>query len=259
MKLKLYYFIPFFLCIQFNLNAQILNLDKTEEIDSTIHKQSKIALSIATDQQKKSLVDIYFVGDFTLINKNNSTTLYSKVDKVKNGLESIQDAGVFQIKNNQLLGGKLYMETFVQYQWDIALGLRERDLIGTNFVHYFQNTKTKDFFIGGGVFLEKERWLSDIANAKAITELHPKLNITSKYSFILPNNNFEFILRFFNQSGYFSNTFRNRTSLFNQFQFPISKHLSTSFNFDCIYDIAPIVPIDKFHYNYYQTLSYSFN
>jgi hypothetical protein len=247
-----------------SLMAQVLNTDKTVAMDSTKKIQSLISVSIATDQQKKSLVDLFYTGDFTFIKKNNSTTFYSKIDKVTNGGQSIQDVGTFQLKNNRKLNNKLHIETFVQTQWDGALGMEYRNLAGLNLIHYFKNTQTEDFFWGGGIFLENESWnwsaVNDptLTNTKPVIVTHPKLNLTSKYSVINSVNNFEFIIRVFNQSGFYQNNFSNRTSVFNQVQLPISKKLSTSFNLDFLYDTAPIVPIDHFHYNYYQTLSYSF-
>jgi hypothetical protein len=244
--------------------TQILNTDKTVAMDSSKKIQSLIAVSISTDQQKKNLVDLFYTGDITIINKNNSSTFYSKIDKVTNGGQSIQDVGTFQLKNNRILNKKLHLESFVQYQWDGALGLEYRKLAGLNLVHYFKNTQIEDFFWGVGLFLENEKWnWSEVNNQSLIggipiNIIHPKFNITTKYSIINPINKFEFIIRIFNQSGSFQNIFSNRTSIFNQIQLPINKRLTTSLNIDFLYDSAPIVPIDHFHYNYYQTLSFTF-
>jgi len=244
--------------------AQILNTDKTVAMDSTKKIQSLVSISIATDQQKKSLVDLFYTGDFTFIKKNNVTTFYSKIDKVTNGGLSIQDVGTFQLKNSRALNKNLSLESFLQYQWDGALGMEYRNLAGFNIIHYFKNTQTEDFFWGGGIFLENEKWNwsaandESLLNNKDITVTHPKLNLTAKYSVLNPINHFEFIFRIFNQTGSYQDKMSNRTSVFNQIQLPISKKLFTSFNIDFLYDTAPIVPIDHFHYNYYQTLSYSF-
>ncbi len=244
--------------------CQVLNTDKTSNLDSTKKIQSSISLAISTDQQKKSLVDLFYAGDFTLIRKNNSTTLYTKIDRVSNGGVSIQDVGTFQLKNNHRIGKKLFLESFVQYQWDGGLGLDRRALAGMNLVHQFKNTETEDFFMGGGLFLENEQWnflqVNDLSliNNNPIHVTHPKLNLTVKYSVINPSTNYEVIIRAFNQSGFYENKLGNRTSVFTTLQFPISKRLSTSFNIDCLYDTAPIVPIDHFHYNYAQSLTYSF-
>lgn len=244
--------------------AQVLNTDKTFALDSSKKIHSSISVSIATDQQKKSLVDLFYTGDFTFVKHNNATTFYSKIDKVSNGGQSIQDVGNFQLKNNRVLNRMFFLETFIQHQWDGGLGLEYRDLLGMNMVHHFKNTQTEDFFCGVGVFMENEKWNWSAVNdetkiyRQAIIVNHPKLNITAKYSVLNPVNNFEFIFRIFNQSGMYQNQFSNRTSAFNQIQLPISKKLSTSLNVDFIYDTAPIVPIDHFHYNFYQTLTYSF-
>jgi len=240
------------------------NTDKTAGLDSTKKIQSQISLAIATDQQKKSLVDLFYAGDFTFIGKNNATTLYTKIDRVSNGGQSIQDIGTFQLKHNKSLGKQFYWESFLQYQWDGGLGLESRSLAGMNLVHYFKNTLTEDFFLGGGVFLEKEDWNWSAVNDETLSQntpihiTHPKLNLTAKYSIVNPTNNFEVIVRAFNQSGWYKNNFSNRTSVFTTLQFPISKRLTTSFNIDFLYDTAPIVPIEHFHYNYAQSLSFSF-
>ena len=127
------------------VQAQVLNTDKTIALDSSKKTQASISVSIATDQQKKSLVDLFYAGDFTMIGKKNATTLYTKIDRVTNGGISIQDVGTFQLKNNHQLGKKLYLENFLQYQWDAGLGLESRTLAGINLVHNFKNTETEDF------------------------------------------------------------------------------------------------------------------
>jgi len=268
--MKLYPYLKRFIFIFISLlcysmvQAQVLNTDKTIALDSSKKTQASISVSIATDQQKKSLVDLFYTGDVTFIKKNNTTTFYSKIDKVSNGGQSIQDVGNFQLKNSCVLSKILFLETFLQHQWDVALGLEYRNLAGFNLVHHFKNTQTEDFFCGAGVFMENEKWNWSAVNddskiyTPAIIVTHPKLNITAKYSLLNPAKNFEFIFRFFNQSGTYHNQFSNRTSAFNQIQLPINKKLSTSLNIDFIYDTAPIVPIDHFHYNFYQTLTYSF-
>jgi hypothetical protein len=221
--------------------CQVLNTDKTSNLDSTKKIQSSISLAISTDQQKKSLVDLFYAGGV-----------------------SIQDLGTFQLKNNHRIGKKLFLESFVQYQWDGGLGLDRRALAGMNLVQHFKNTETEDFFMGAGIFMENEAWnfsqVNDqtLINNTPINVTHPKLNLTAKYSVVNPTTNYEVIIRAFNQSGYFENKLSNRTSVFTTLQFPISKKLTTSFNIDCIYDTAPIVPIDHFHYNYAQALTYSF-
>ena len=147
---------------------------------------------------------------------------------------------------------------------DGGLGLDRRALAGMNLVQHFKNTETEDFFMGAGIFMENEAWnfsqVTDqtLINNTPINVTHPKLNLTAKYSVVNPTTNYEVIIRAFNQSGYFENKLSNRTSVFTTLQFPISKKLTTSFNIDCIYDTAPIVPIDHFHYNYAQALTYSF-
>ena len=246
------------------VNAQVLNTDKTLGLDSTKKLQSQISLAIATDQQKKNLVDLFYAGDFTFIGINNATTLYTKIDRVSNGGQSIQDIGTFQLKNNKRISHKLYWETFLQYQWDGGLGLESRSLAGMNLVHYFKNTQTEDLFFGAGIFLEKENWNWTAVNDETLIHnspihvIHPKFNLTAKYSIVNPSNNFEVIIRAFNQSGWYEKLFSNRTSVFTTLQLPISKRLTTSFNIDFIYDTTPIVPIDHFHYNYAQSLSFSF-
>ena len=109
-----------FLVISTTTEAQILNTDRTKSLDSSENVLSKVAVSIATDQQKKFLLDVYYSGDFTFLNKKNSTTFYSKIDKVTNGGQSIQNLGTFQLKNNKEISSSLHVETFLQYQWEIG-------------------------------------------------------------------------------------------------------------------------------------------
>ena len=103
-----------FLVISTTTEAQILNTDRTKSLDSSENVLSKVAVSIATDQQKKFLLDVYYTGDFTFLNKKNSTTFYSKIDKVTNGGQSIQNLGTFQLKNNKEISSSLHLETFLQ-------------------------------------------------------------------------------------------------------------------------------------------------
>ena len=267
MKKNYFFIVILFLSMFFSskkMEAQILNTDRTKSLDSSENVLTRVAVSIATDQQKKFLVDFYYTGDFTFLNKKNATTFYSKIDKVTNGGQSIQNLGTFQLKNSKEISSQFHIESFIQYQWDASLGMEYRNLAGLNLIHYFKNTEWEDFFWGAGIFLENEKWNwsavneESLINNKSIIITHPKLNLTAKYSVVHPTNHYEFILRIFNQTGTYEDKINNRTSVFNQFQLPITKKLSTSFNLDFLYDTHPVVPIDHFHYNYYQTLSYSF-
>ena len=54
-----------------SIMAQVLNTDKTIALDSSKKIQSLISISIATDQQKKSLVDFFYRDQSFLCNSDH--------------------------------------------------------------------------------------------------------------------------------------------------------------------------------------------
>ena len=142
------------------LTAQILNIDREIEIDS-IHKEREtyINLSFNTDKLKKELIDLSVKLESDLFFKNNYVliALYSN-DVTLNGSEFIQNQGYLHLRFRDNEKRKYSIESFIQYQWNGALGMKYRQLIGNNLRFKILEKNNFDFYSGIGLFCEKEQW-----------------------------------------------------------------------------------------------------
>ncbi len=117
-----------------NIFGQVLNIDRENEIDS-LHKKREtyINLSFNTDKLKKELIDLSVKAESDFFLKKNYVliALYSN-DITLNGSDFIQNQGYFHLRYRDHEKRKYSSESFIQYQWNGALGMKYRQLIGGN-------------------------------------------------------------------------------------------------------------------------------
>ncbi len=242
-------------------SAQILNIDKNAvgEKDKTWLVNSN--LTLASDQQKYNVLDILFTGDVSYKHNKRRYVFYSKIDRITDGKEQIQDAGCLQLRDRIGIKKKFSMDYFVQYQWNGEWGMLNRSLAGANFIQQWVNNDSVDFFTGIGVFYEHELWNYSAVpaeqvplNAPNVDVERPRLNITAKYARTFQKK-FDFVARFFNQSSIQNNIVISRTSIAFQLNLPLSKKLALVSNAEGLYDTRPVVPVRNFFYSFSQSIA----
>lgn len=173
--MKYFFFFLFFTAL---LEAQILNVDRITQTDSITSKWAGFTdVSFSSDKLKNNVLDgsakfelnHFFENKYFIVGLlNNDFTL--------NGKEVIQNEGFIQIRYRDMDTREWSTEAFVQYQWNGALGMEYRKVIGTNVRKRFFKKKKLDLYAGLGVFHESEQWnWSGVTNYEQL-EATPTLN-----------------------------------------------------------------------------------
>lgn len=173
--MKYFFFFLFFTAL---LEAQILNVDRITQNDSITSKWAGFTdVSFSSDKLKNNVLDgsakfelnHFFENKYFIVGLlNNDFTL--------NGKEVIQNEGFIQIRYRDMDTREWSSEAFVQYQWNSALGMEYRKVIGTNVRKRFFEKKKLDLYAGLGVFHESEQWnWSGVTNYEQL-EATPTLN-----------------------------------------------------------------------------------
>ena len=249
--------IAFLLTIQYS-HAQVLNMDKVTAPTDSI-KKWKVTSAAGTDfSSEKKVFDSDTKIDITrfLKKKHILSTLFSNSFTKTNG-KDIQDLGYVHLRYRDNDSRKISPEFFSQFQWDHLRGMQNRYLIGSNLRLMFVESKSLDLYVGIGLMYEWEKWNFDGVDSNKLPILHPKyiqtklvkMNQYVKVSTKLFKTT-ELTFTNFIQARLNDQFVSPRIADFLQWNIPLTKKISINVNFDCIYDVAPIVPIKHYYYNY---------
>jgi hypothetical protein len=249
-----------------NIFGQVLNIDRENEIDS-LHKKREtyINLSFNTDKLKKELIDLSVKAESDFFFKKNYVliALYSN-DITLNGSDFIQNQGYFHLRYRDHEKRNYSSESFIQYQWNGALGMKYRQLIGNNLRCKILEKTNFDFYSGIGLFYENEQWnLNGTNNStdpnktklfereifrintyfKTAYKINDNLDISAITYFQLPFNSSVLNVRWF---------FDLNTTL------KIGKNSNCIIHWDNTYDNYRLVPISNFYYSLSIGLQFKF-
>lgn len=239
------------------IHSQILNVDRISENDSVFKKWTGYTdLSFSSDKLKKNVLDGSTKFELNHFLKNNYFFVFAlNNDFTLNGKDMIQNEGFIQVRFRDKDSREWSNESYAQYQWNGALGMKYRKVIGSNVRKRFFEKKKLDLYAGLGVFHESEQWnWSGVTNYEQL-ETTPTLNralfrlnnywkmaykinenvdISAISYFQLPINHDFLNLRWFMDI----NTY-----------IKMSKNLSFVIHYDHTIDNYRLVPIANFYYS----------
>jgi hypothetical protein len=254
----------FVLFFQFKIQAQILNIDKTDTSAYT-HK-SKFDLLLNTgleiDKQKTTLYDASNVLEAMWQQYKELFILAGSYRFTYNGPSDILNAGYVHLRYRHGYKNKLQPEPFVQYQWDSERGIVRRFLSGMNLRYNLLKGSSFDFNAGLGLMYENEKWnYAGVDSAKipvgpeTITNRLSKINSYLRFDWkASDNSSITFNCFFQTRPG----RFRPRIAPHIQWDIKAGKHIGFSIAFTGLYDTHTVVPIDKFYYSFTNSLQLSF-
>lgn len=253
-----------FLFFSFTASGQILNIDKIDTSDY-IHK-SKLSFNFSSgleiDKQKETLYDATTTAEMMWQKFKELYLFESSYRFTYNGPDDILNAGYFHLRYRHNYKDKLQPEFFMQYQWDNKRGIAYRELGGSNLRYNFFRGDRFNFNAGLGLMYEVEKWnyngvdSSKIpVNATPIIKRFLKINSYLRFDW-KPSDINDITFNLFLQTR--PNHFKPRIAPHIQWDIKAAKHLSFSIAFTGLYDVAPIVPIDKFYYSFTNSISLTF-
>lgn len=243
--------------ITFSSIAQVLDADRADDSD-TLQKKLNCIIGIngSADKQKKNLVDGSTVIDLTyLLPKEHLLIFKGNSDFTTNGNEFLQNSGYLHLRYRDNDTRILSTEYFTQYQWNGLLGMKSRNLVGSNLRWMVLDKSYKnDLFLGLGIMYENENWnykgvksIPDYTLYSDTSVQKFRINQYVKCAFVI-NDNIDFVLTNFIQSD-IKDLLAPRVSTNAAINFQMLKHIGLSINLESMYDFKPVVPIDKFIYS----------
>lgn len=237
--------------------SQILDIDRVTAADSTYKKWVNVVnFSLSSDKLKKNLLDVsskieinrFFQNDYVLVGSyNNDVTL--------NGNEVLQNEGYAQLRYRDNDKHEWSNETFVQYQWNGALGMEFRKVLGSNIRNKIIEKKQIDLYTGLGIFYEVEQWnWSGVENVDLI--VHPntlnrslfRLNHYWKCAYKI-NENMDISAVSYFQLPLTAEILNLRWYVDLNTNIKMTKNASFVIHYDHTYDDYRLVSISKYYYS----------
>lgn len=236
----------FFIVIQTNLFAQILNIEKErqeiEVTDSTVWRGNFIFGFDLTRQQNTVL---QFDNDdyLLLMTPKHAYIWIGHINLIKSEGENVISEGYFHHRINFWRKKKLSIELFTQYQYNETRGLINRGLVGATPRLSLKASENLDVAIGTGAMYEWEEWklkenyaLSRFVKSTNYINFHAKFNKNTELMFIAY------------YQARFDKFFHPRISGDANFRARLSKHISFNLHFIPYYDAEPVIRIEKWNY-----------
>jgi len=246
-------------------NAQIINIDQTDTA-AYVKKAAwngNISLGIEVDKQKSTLFDASNFGNASLQKYKEFFIVSASERFTYNGDNSFLNKGFVHLRWRHNYKEQLHPESFIQYQWDDALGMIHRFVGGENLRYNFWHRQLWELTVATGIMYEAEQW-----NYTAVDSAKIPANPVNQKSREIKSNNYvklegnvspvsKLSIIIFYQAA-FKDFFKPRISDVINFSTDISKHFALGVQYNGLYDVEPVVPIFKFYYNYSSSLLYKF-
>lgn len=232
--------------------------------DTTRHFKGSISPSVELKTPKELYVEINNIADLAWRFKNYGFIIANKLELTKNGNETILSGGYLYTKFKTFYDNPLVLEYYAQYHWAEARGIIKKFAFGVNARYKIYKNGNGGAFIGVGPFYEYELWNYDgvakdllPANQDVIATRYLKLNMyLSTQRSILERINLEGAI--YLQDG-FEKLFKNpRLGTSAGISYQVTKYIAFGIQFRMLYDMDPVVPVDKFWFNTFTELQVTF-
>lgn len=239
----------------FLLQAQILNIDKTDTSD--YKHESKINFNfnsgLEIDRQKNVLYDATNTAEVMWQHYKDLFIVSGSYRFTYNGPDDILNAGYIHLRYRYGYKNKIQPEPFVQYQWDNKRGIKRRVLGGSNIRYNITKGERIDFNCGLGLMYEEEKWdYIAVDSAKLPADITPVIKKLIKINSYIrltwkPNENNDITCNIFLQTR--PDRFKPRIAQHAQWNIKAGKHVDFSVAFTGLYDTSPVVPIEKYYFS----------
>jgi hypothetical protein len=241
-------------------NAQILNIDKTDTADYSPATKASFNFStgIEIDKQKDILYDATNTLEL-LVQKNKELYILSGSYRFTyNGPQDFLNTGYIHLRFRHDYRNTFEPESFLQYQWDNKRGLERRALAGANMRYNFWNADKVNLNAAVGLMYEQEKWDYNAVDSQKIPASPVPIirNLIKVNSYIRvdwkASSNSDLAATLFVQTV--PTRLQPRFAPLLQWNIEAGKHTGFSLAFNGLYDVAPIVPINHFYYNFSQSI-----
>lgn len=245
--------------------GQILNIDRNSP-DTVPAKPLTVIASLmgSANRQNRDFVHASSAVDCSYLLPDSLVSVVKfSTNLTVNGGEIIQNSGFVHLRVRDDDHRKYFPEVFLQWQWDGILGMQKRILAGSNLRYMACKSSSFDLFLGLGAMYETELWSYDAVSSIEDPEVYPdvstsKVRINQYVKAAFPiGKRVDIVLANFIQSPA-GNLSKPRIASSIAVNYRLIKGLGFAFFYDCIYDFAPVVPIDNYYYSFSSRLTIKF-
>ena len=238
-------------------HAQVLNIDREIETDTTFRRvRATFSFNFSNDKQRRSLIDFTNSSEVDYFLKNKYLfILLSQTEVSFNGKQTLENNGFFQLRFRDNDSRKIAPDFFTQYQWNGVQGMEHRALLGCNARMRWLEKKQSDLYTSLGLFYEMEKWnpfLNSYAFQKdslvIVNRNMFRLNTSAKFAFKIAKN-IDFAGTTFVQFPLNSHFITPRWFFDSNLYFTVNKHLGFTIHYDHNFDTYRPLPIDNYYYS----------
>jgi hypothetical protein len=233
---------------------QVLIIDRDNLAADSLSRQKLsafIGFGVNINKQKTTVLDLNQNSDIGYLFLDHALYFISNIKIVASGPEDLVNSGHLHLRYRFQKNKVVQPELFGQYQWEGARGLEERILSGANMRLRFQHDSLGSAYFGLGLMYEHERWnysaVDDELLPPQLTDViidRPRLNSYLKISrSISPSAGFSVIG--FVQASPDEDIKYPRIASSARLQLKITDKVDFAVSFSNIFDLKPVVPIDK--------------
>ena len=243
--------------------AQIINIDKLDTMayQYKVKWDGNISAGLEIDKQNKTLYDASNFLDLCLKKKKTLCILSASNRFTYNGTQDFLNTGYFHLRMRNHYMATVHPESYIQYQWDEKNGIKRRFLVGENVRYNYWHKRDWEITFATGLMYETELWDYVGVDSSKI----PK-NAQNVFTSVLKSNSYikwegktsatsTIKLAIFYQA-LFTSFFKPRVSSVATFKINASKHFGIGLSFISLYDVTPIVPINRFYYSFSNSIVY---
>ena len=238
----------------FSSFSQVLIIDRdnlTTDSTSTRALSAFIGFGFNINKQKTTVLDLNQSSDIGYLISDHALYFISNVKLVASGANDLVNSGHLHLRYRWQRNKIVQPEIFGQYQWEGARGMEKRILTGSNLRVRILKDTTGSAYLGVGIMHEHERWNYSAvddeflpASVEDIVINRPRINSYLKVTKrISPSAGFSVIG--FVQAEPNENITLPRIASSATLQLKVTNKIEFSVNFNNIYDLNPVVPIDK--------------
>lgn len=232
--------------------------------DSTKTFKGSIAPSLELITQKELYLEVNNTADLIYKFNKSAIVVANNFELTRSGEETILSGGFVYAKYKKFFDNPLVMEHYAQYQWAEARGLQNKYAFGSNIRYKLYKNSLGGAFAGVGPFYEYEHWsYIGVPDDRLPIDQTPISQRLWKINCYLSTKRFITEKFKVEMAYYFQNDFeglfkspRHGGSL--GLSYAITAHIGFGVQYRMSYDLAPVVPVDKYWYNTFTQLEIIF-
>lgn len=147
------------------VNSQIVDVESYRLKNDTSKFVGNINASFSANKNQKQIFQVGIKSDLSLKIKRHNImliTIYSWVNTIDNGKkDDFLNEGFQHLRYNYLLIDRLKLETYLQYQYNKIMSLKERDLVGIGLRYKVINDNKTMIYVGSSIMYEHNVYTSN--------------------------------------------------------------------------------------------------